>query len=141
LGDVGDHVQVTRGAAAQTGLALAGELDPRALAHAGRDVDPVALHLAQPALAGAGRARILDHGAGAVAAAARAGDGEHALALGLDAAAVADRADLRRGARAGTAPAAGRARGMGRHGHGHLRALGRLFEGQRDRGLEVLAAL
>ena len=49
--DVGDHVQVAGRAAAQAGLALAGEPDPRAVLDAGGDVDAVALDLAQPALA------------------------------------------------------------------------------------------
>src|SRR3954451_21045205 len=106
LRDVGDHVQIARRAAAQAGLALARELDARTLAHPRGDVDPVALDLAQPAFAGARGTRLLDHGARAVAARARAGDREHALALGLDAAAVAERADLGRGAGTGAAPAA-----------------------------------
>ena len=43
------------------GLALAGEPDARALAHAGGDVHAVALRRAHGALAVAGRARVLDH--------------------------------------------------------------------------------
>ena len=87
-------------------------------------------------------ARLLDHGARAAAARARAGDREQALALGLDAAAVADRADDRArcpGSRAGAA--AGRARRVRGDRDRHLRALDRLLEGQRDRRLEVAAAL
>src|SRR3954451_19372368 len=99
LRDVGDHVQIARRTAAQAGLALARELDARALAHPRGDVDPVALDLAQAAFTGAGRARLLDHGAGAVTARARARDREDALPLGLDPATVAEWADLRRGAR------------------------------------------
>ena len=141
LGDVGDHEQVARRAAAQAGLALAGQPDPRAVLDARRDVDAVLLELAQPALAGAGRARLLDHGARAAAARARAGDREQALALGLDAAALADRADDGRGAGPRARAAAGPAGRVGGDGDGHLRALDRLLEGERDGRLEVAAAL
>src|SRR4051794_3695750 len=141
LAHVRDHVEVARRPAAQAGLALAGQPDARALLDAGRDVHPIALHLAQAALAAAGRAGLLDHRAGAAAARARTRDGEHALALRLDAAAVADRADLRRGSRPGAGAAARRARRVGRDGHRHLGALDRLLERQRDGRLQILAAL
>src|SRR3954471_23366861 len=139
--DVRDDEEVARRAPAQPGVALAAQADARALLHAGRDVDPVALDLPQPALAAAGRAGVLDDGAGAAAARAWPGDGEHALTLRLDAAAVAHRADLglRAGTRAGAA--AGRARRVRGHRDGDLGALDGLLEGQADRGLEVVAAL
>src|SRR6185503_18527009 len=135
LADVRDDVEVAGRAAAQPGLALAGEPDPRALLDARRDVHAVLLELAQPALAVAGRAGILDHGAGAAAARARPRDREHALTLRLHAATLADRADDRRrsGPRAGAA--AGVARHVRRHRHGDLRARDGLLERQRDRGL------
>src|SRR4029079_2114042 len=74
LADVRDDVEVAGRAAAQPGLALAGEPDPRALLAARRDFHAVLLELGQPALAVAGRAGILDHGAGAAAARARPRD-------------------------------------------------------------------
>ena len=58
-----DHVQVAGLAAARARLALAGQPDPAAVAHAGGDVDPQPPHAALSAAAAAGRARILDHGA------------------------------------------------------------------------------
>src|SRR4051794_22005236 len=141
LAHVRDDVEVARRPAAQAGLALAGKADARALLDAGGDVHAGALHLTQAPLAAAGGAGLLDHRAGAAAARARTGDGEHALALRLDAAAVADRADLRRGARPRAGAAACRAGRVGRDGHGHLGAFDRLLERQRDRRLQVLAAL
>ena len=59
---------LTVAGAAGPRLPLAGEPDPRAVLDAGRDVHAVLLELAQPALARAGRARLLDHGARAAAA-------------------------------------------------------------------------
>src|SRR4051812_9099147 len=138
---VRDDIEVAGRTAAQAGLALAGQADARTLLHARGDVHAVALDLPQAALARAGRARLLDDGARAATARARPRDGEHALALGLDAAAVAHRADLRlrAGARAGAAArGAGGVRGDRDR---DLRALDGLLEGQRDRRLEVLAAL
>ena len=65
------------------GLALAGQPDAAAVAHAGGDVDPHPPHRALRARALAGRARIVDHGARAVAVGARLRHREDALALGL----------------------------------------------------------
>src|SRR4029079_15736460 len=100
---VRDDVQVARRAAVAPWLTLAGEADARALAHAGRDVHPVALRGAHGAFALAGLAGVLDHGPGAAAAAAGMGDREQPLARRLEAAALTARADLRRcaGLRAG----------------------------------------
>src|SRR4029079_13844115 len=138
---VRDDVQVARRAAVAPGLALAGEADARALAHAGRDVHPVALGRAHGAVAVAGLAGVLDDGAGAAAAAAGLGDREQPLALRLEAAALAPRADLRRRAGLRAGAVAGRARGRGHDAQRHLGAVDRLLERVRDLGLEVGAAL
>ena len=66
-----DRVQIAWRAAAPARLALAGQAHPAAVADAGGDVDPVALHLASLPAALAGGARILD--LGPRAAALRAG--------------------------------------------------------------------
>ena len=66
-----DHVEVAGRPAARPRLALAGEPHAAAVAHAGRDVHPVALDLARAAAAVAGRAGVLDLRAGAAALAAR----------------------------------------------------------------------
>src|SRR6185436_11331482 len=139
--DARDHVEIAGGAAAQAGLALAGQPDPRALLDAGGDVDLVLLEVAHPALAVAGVAGMLDDRPRAAALVARAGDREQALALGLDAAAVADRADDRRRARLGAGAAAGRAGRVRGDGDRDLRALDRLVEGERHRRLQVAPAL
>src|SRR5712691_6013618 len=92
-----DHVQVAGGAAADSGLALALEPDPRAVLDPGGNLHGVALRPPLAAGAAAARARLLER--------------EHALALGLDPAAAALRADDRRrpraGARAGALAAGG----------------------------------
>ena len=123
-----DHVQVARLRAAKPRLALAGQPDAAAVADAGGDVDAQPADAALGAGAAAGGARILDHGAGAVAVGARLGDREDPLALSLDAAALADRADLGRGAGLGAGAVAGRARLRGRHRQRHLRAVDGLVE-------------
>ena len=135
-----DHVQVARLGAAQTGLALAGQPDPAALADPGRDVGPHPPDRALGTGALAGRARVVDHRAGAMAVGAGLRHREDALALSLDAAALADRADARRGAGLGARAVAGRTRLRRRHRQRHLGAVDRLLEGQRDLGLEVTPA-
>src|SRR6185437_5315642 len=86
----GDHEQVARLTAAQPGLALAGQPDAAAVAHAGRDVHAQLADGPLRARAGARGAGILDHRARAVAVRAGLGDREDPLALGLDSAPVAD---------------------------------------------------
>ena len=141
VGDVGDHEEVALRPAAAARLALAGQADAAALAHSRGDVDLVLLDRARGARALAGRARVVDDRAAALALRARLGDREEALPLRLDAAALAARAHLGRGAGLG-AGAAARPAGLGhRHLQRDLRALDRLLEAQRDLGLEVAAAL
>src|SRR4051794_7519481 len=139
--DVHDHEQVAGRAAVRPRLALAGEPDLAALLHAGGDVGPVALGGAQPALAVAGGARVLDDRARAVAALAGLGDGEQPLALRLDAAALAARAHLRARARLG-ARAVARAAALGRRDDDrNLGAIDRLGERDLRLDLEVAAGL
>src|SRR5262249_3742496 len=99
-----ENVEITRRRAAQTGLALAGEANTRAVLDAGRDLDLQDLLLARAAGAGAARTRLVDHAPGAVAARAGALDGEEALLGAHLAVALAgrtvDRLGARRGARA-----------------------------------------
>ena len=139
--DVGDDVQVAGRPAVAARLALARQPDPRALAHARGDVHLVVLDRLLLAGAMAGRARVLDDRARSVAARARLGDREEPLALGLDPAALALRADLRRRAGLGARAAAGRTRLRRRDAQRDLRAGDRLLEGDRDRRLQVGAAL
>src|SRR5919201_4664531 len=60
LADAGDDVEVAGLPAASPGLALAGQPHPAAVAHARRDVHPVALDLARASAAAAGRTGVLD---------------------------------------------------------------------------------
>src|SRR3954471_17631037 len=139
--DVHDDEQVARWAAVRPWLALAGEPDLAALLDAGGDVRPVALGGAQPALAVAGGAGILDDRARAVAALAGLGDGEQPLALRLDAAALTARAHLRARARLG-ARAVARAAALGRRDDDrNLGAVDRLGERDLRLDLEVAAGL
>ena len=141
LEHVGDDEQVAGRSAVAARLALAGEADLAALAHARGNVDAVALDGPLAALAVAGRAGVLDDRPGAAALRAGLGDREQALALDLDAAPAAARADDRRRARLGAGAGAGRAALVGGDGDRHLRAGDRLVEADRDLGLEVAAAL
>ena len=106
LGDL--DVEVARRAAAGADLALAGELDARAGVDAGGDLDRDRAAGADPALAGALEARVGDDGAVALAGGAglRGHDlaEERALHLLDLAAAAADVAGRRRGARLRAAP-------------------------------------
>src|SRR5579883_1550347 len=83
-----EDVKVAGRAAVYPGLPFVGEAEPRAVIHAGRDVDlELALRLAA-SRAAAGGARIANDLTGAVAGAARAADGDEALLVGDLAAAV-----------------------------------------------------
>src|ERR1044072_1608346 len=105
------------------------------------NVDAVALDGALATLALARRAELLDDRARAAALRARLGDREQPLALGLDPAALAARADDRRGAGLRARAVAGAAALEGRHRDRDLGALDRLLEADRDLRLEVAAAL
>src|SRR5947209_6257039 len=141
LGDVGDHVEVPGRSPARAGLALARQPHAAALAHPGRDVDPVALDGAHRTRAVTGRAGLLDDRARAPAARAGSRDREHPLALGLHAAPLAAGADLGRRAGLGAGSVAGGAGRLGGHGDRDLGPVDRLLEGDRDLGLQVAAAL
>ena len=78
---------------------------------------------------------------GPVAARARLRDREEPLALGLDPAPAALRAHARRRPRLRAGPATGGTRLRRRDAQRHLRAVDRLLERDRDRRLQVLAAL
>src|SRR5262249_9628052 len=96
-----ENVEIARGPAADTGLAFAGEPDPRTVLDALRNVDrqrAIALH---PARAHAGRAGILDHLAAALTAGAGSLQGKEALRLPNPTRAAAMRAGLRLGASLG----------------------------------------
>src|SRR5918996_4533997 len=117
------------------------EPDAAAVPHAGRDVHAVALDLARAAAPLAGRAGVLDLGPRAPALAAGLGDREQPLRLRLEAAALAARADGRRGARLRARPVTGGAGRRQRHRDRHLGTLHRLVERHVHLGLEVPAAL
>ena len=141
LRHAGDHVHVALRAAARSGLALALQPHPRPVAHPGRDVHRVLLHLTSLARAVTGGAGVLDLGAGSAALAAWLRDREEALRLRLDAASLAAAADRRgrSGLRSG-APAGGTG-SRERHGHGDLAALHRLLERHVHVGLEIAPSL
>ncbi len=136
-----DHVEVSGGAVARARLALARQTHATAVADAARDVHAVALDLARSTGAVAGRAGLLDLRPSAAALPAGLGDREQPLRLGLDSAALAARADRRRGAGLGAGPAAGRTGCRERHRDRDLSALHRLVERDVYLGLQVAAAL
>src|ERR1700761_6250256 len=108
--DVDPDVQVARLAAALTGGALAGQPDPLAVAHPGRDTGLDGPRAHRPPAAAARGARVVHHEAAAAAGLARLGEPEPAQVPGLLAGAVAVGADLGRGARLRAGAAADRAR-------------------------------
>ena len=136
-----NHVEVSGGAVARACLALPRQSHPTAVADAAQDIHAVALDLARSPGAVAGRAGLLDLRTSAAALPAGLEDREQPLRFGLDPAALAARADRRRGARLGARPAAGRTGRRERHRDRDLCALHRL--GKRDMyfGLQVAAAL
>src|SRR5580658_1513190 len=135
-----EDIEIARAAAAQAGLALAGETDARAVFDARGNGDREGLLLALPALAAAGAARILDDAAGAVAGGAGALDGEEALLRAHAAGAMAGGTAHRARPRGGAAAVAGLAGRLGRHAHGRLRALEGFLEGDLEVVAEIVAA-
>src|ERR1051325_3510692 len=105
-GKMDEDVEVAGRAAAHTRFAFAGETDPCALVHPGRDVDRQGLASLDPALAAAGGAGIGDRLADAAALRAGLLDHEEALARPDLAAAAAHRAGLGRSAGLGPRAAA-----------------------------------
>src|SRR4029077_15453733 len=113
---------------------------PAPVVDSGRNIDPVALRLLGDPLASAGGTGVIDDLALAAAFGAGLRDREEALALGIDPGALAARTGSRRGARLGSAAAAGRAWPGGRYGDGDLSPVHGLVEGEANLGLEVSAA-
>src|SRR5436190_10830226 len=138
--DACDDEEIARLAAVEAGLALALEADARAVLDAGRDLDRVTLRPLLAAGAVAARAGVLDHGAVSAASRARLRKREEALAFRDDAAALAFRADRRRGAGLGAGAVALRARRLQRDRDLRLHALERVLEREVDDGFEVVAA-
>ncbi len=130
-----EYVEIARGAAAQAGLAFAGEPDAGAVLDAGRHMQLERAFLGHAAGAAAIGAGLLDDGAAALAGGAGALEREEALrvtdAAGTAARAAGDRlgAGLGAGARADFAGDAGRQL--------HLRGLARI--GFLERDLEIVA--
>src|SRR5882757_1500979 len=133
-------VQVARGGAPQTGLALAGQPDPLTVLDAGWDPHVDGASPGRRALAAALLARLFDDRARAPAFGARFGESERALVAADYAGAVAVRAHLRAGTRARTAAMAVGTRRRAGEPQRHRHALGGLEEGQRGLGLEIVAA-
>src|SRR5581483_3065279 len=130
-----EDVRIAGRAAAQTRLAFAREPDARAVLDAGGNGDRERLLFAQPSLAAAFAAGIVDDAARAVAGGTRALDGEEALLRAYATAAVAGGTAHRLRARLGAGAATRLADRHGRHAHRRLLALERLLE----RDLEVVA--
>src|SRR5438552_3517191 len=93
--DTRDDVEVPGRTAAVAGLALAAQLDSRAVLHARRNLDPEPARAALAARPPAVRARVLDDRPVAAAARARLREREQPLRPGDDAASGALRADRR----------------------------------------------
>src|SRR5450759_2894077 len=90
-----ENIEVARRAAAQTGLAFAGEPDAGAILDAGRDIDREHALARHPPGPSAGRAGIVDHLAAALAGRAGALEREEALGMSDLAGTAAGRAGLR----------------------------------------------
>src|SRR3712207_2572748 len=133
-------LQVAGRATAPSGRALAGQPDALAVLDAGRDPHGDRAGLVRDAVAGAGRAGVVDDLAGAAAVAARLREGERPLAAAGHAGALAHRAGVRAGAGLRAATGAGRAGARALHPQGHRHAEDGLVEGERRLGLDVLAA-
>src|SRR6266516_798699 len=139
--DSRDHVQIAGGRASVPGLALAAQLDPRAVPDPGGELDLVPLRPPLTTGAVAARTRILDHSS--VPPAARAGlrEREQALALGLDAAAAALGTDDRRRSGLRSRAAARAAACLELDRNLHLSALERVLERDVHLDFEVGSAL
>ena len=139
--DARDDVEVARGRAAVPRLALALELDARAVLRACRDLDREALRAPLAARAVTRRARRLDDRAHAAALRARLLQREQALRGRDDARPTALRAGDRR--RSGRRPCAvtGVTGELELHGHGRLHAPQRVLEREAHLHLDVVPPL
>src|SRR6185437_3265002 len=138
--DVHAHVQVAGRAAALAGSALALELDPLPVGHAGRDPGLDGPRAHRPPAARARGARILDDHSPAPAGGARLGERERALVPARLAGALAVRTHLRHGAGLSAGAAADLARTLVSQPQRHRRAVDRVAERQRGLGLDIGAA-
>ena len=139
LADVEDHVEVAGRRGPRSGLALATQLEARAVVDAGRDLDVQLLRPALGAAATARRTRVGDDRPLTVAVAAGLGDREEPLLEAHLARAAALGAGARRRARLRAPPAARLAGREARDRDGLLAAEGGLLEADLELVAEVLA--